>query len=69
MGELWFADDAADGGRLSSLRAWWDNVGRFGPDYGYFPNGAKTWLVVKDAHVQAARSIFYGTAVEITTEG
>ena len=68
-GELWFADDAAGGGRLSSLRAWWDNLERFGPDYGYFPNGAKTWLVVKDAHVQAARSIFYGTAVEITTEG
>ena len=43
--QVWYADDAAAGGSLSSLRRWWDNLISLGPKYGYFPNATKSWLV------------------------
>ena len=36
-----YADDAAVGGKLVDLKAWWDRLTDFGPDYGYFPNAKK----------------------------
>ena len=47
-GEAWFADDATGSGSIASLRAWWDKLVAPGPKFGYFPNGLKTWLVVKE---------------------
>ena len=40
-----------------------------GPRYGYFPNGMKTWLVVKSDLYETAADIFAGTGVQITTQG
>ena len=51
---IWYADDASADGRMKGLRAWWDKVTEFGPEYGYFPNPAKTWLVVKEEYLEAA---------------
>ena len=46
-----------------------DQLNAIGPAYGYFPNGAKTWLVVKP-HVEAkAQELFGSAAVNITVEG
>lgn len=67
--EVWFADDATGSGRLLKLREWWDNLVHFGPSYGYFVNGQKSWLIVKQGQLQAAQSIFAGTEVQVTTEG
>ena len=41
-------------GKMDGLRAWWDKVTELGPEYGYFPNPTKTWLVVKEEHLEAA---------------
>jgi len=68
-GEIWFADDAAGGGNLFALREWWDELLLKGPMYGYFPNGEKTWLVVKEEHLDKAKDIFAGTSVRITCAG
>ena len=68
-GEVWFADDATGAGRLSPLRTWWDKLNQHGPLYGYYPNGAKTWLVVKQEKYDEAVQIFSGTEVRITTQG
>lgn len=48
--QIWYTDDASAGGKLDGLRAWWDKITQLGPEYGYFPNPAKTWLVVKEGH-------------------
>ena len=68
-GEVWYADDATGGGRITKLRHWWDNLVRNGPMYGYYPNGVKTWLVVKPSLCETAFTAFAGTDVQITTQG
>ena len=67
--QVWFADDDTAGGRLTHLRGWWDRVVDIGPDYGYNPNAAKTWLIVKEEYLTDATSLFEGTGVAITVEG
>ena len=39
------------------------------PNYGYFPNGSKTFIVVKPELVETANEIFQGTGISISTEG
>ena len=36
---------------------------------GYYPNAAKTWLIVKPAFFPDAQQVFKGTGVQVTTEG
>ena len=50
--QVWFADDATAGGDLFYLKMWWDTIS--GPDFGYYPNATKTWLVVKDGYLRKA---------------
>ncbi|MDA8002339.1 MAG: reverse transcriptase domain-containing protein, partial [Alphaproteobacteria bacterium] len=67
--QLWFADDAAAAGRLRTLKQWWDTLVERGPKYGYFVNPSKTWLVVKECHLESAKATFSGSGVHITTDG
>ena len=67
--QIWYADDASAGGKMDGLRAWWDKVTELGPEYGYFPNPAKTWLVVKEEHLEAAQNTFGGCGIQLTTQG
>ncbi len=66
---VWFADDAAGGGRISALRQWWDLLKEHGPSFGYHVNAAKTWLLVKPEKESAAASTFEGTGINITIRG
>ena len=66
---IWYADDGGAGGYLESLKAWWDKLLIIGPPIGYFPNATKTWLVVKQEHLDKARELFDGTGIQITQEG
>ena len=67
--QVWFADDATAGGNLDRLKTWWDRISEIGPDYGYYPNSSKTWLIVKDSNLEEAKTLFQGTGVSITAEG
>ena len=67
--QCWFADDAASGGRLIRLRAWWDILSVTGPLYGYYPNAVKTFLVVKSDLHDEVTEVFRDTNVEITCVG
>ena len=51
------------------LRNWWETLCRLGPKFGYFPEGSKSWLIVKGKGVQKAQSVFKDTNIKITTEG
>ena len=42
--QAWYADDATAGGSLKQHQ-WWNRIVELGPDYGYFPNAMKTWLI------------------------
>ena len=67
--QIWFADDAASGGKLQALRRWWDALLRFGPLFGYHVNVPKSWLLVKPENLQEATTIFADTGQRITTDG
>ena len=67
--QIWYADDASAGGKMKELRAWWDKITELGSEYGYFPNPAKTWLVVKEDHLEAAQHIFGESGIQLTTQG
>ncbi len=67
--QVWYADDATATGTLQDLRQWWHSLTKDGPNYGYFPNSTKSWLVVKDEHEDEATRIFEGLNLNITTKG
>ena len=67
--QIWYADDASDGGKLEKIKIWWEQLVANGPAYGYYPNAAKTWLLVKSPFVQKAQEIFNSSGINITTEG
>jgi hypothetical protein len=67
--QAWFADDGTIAGALRRLRVLWDILELIGPPMGYYPNGSKTFLVVKPGYTEQAREIFNGTEVKITEEG
>ena len=63
-----YADDLGGVGQLMALR-WWDRVLHFGPLLGYYPNAAKSWLIVKEAKLQHANELFGDTNIKITSDG
>ena len=67
--QIWYADDTAAGGKLSHLKAWWDRLTEVGPDYGYYPNASKSWLIVKEEHLPAAEMTFRESGFASTKEG
>ena len=67
--QVWYADDTACGGKLASLRQWWNNLSSLGPKFGYLPNGCKSWLIVKPESFEEANKKFVDTNINITTRG
>ena len=66
--QVWYADDAAGGGCLKSVKKWWDGLCEVGPHFGYHPEPTKTWLIVKEGKEAEAQAIF-GKDFNITTVG
>ena len=54
--QVWFADDASAGGKIDHIKNWWDNISQIGPQYGYYPNASKTWIIVKEQDYERAES-------------
>ena len=67
--QVWFADDATAGGELRSLKEWWDELEQIGPDFGYFADASKSWLIVIEENMSDAANIFANTGIQITKEG
>ena len=63
--QCWFANDDGVGADLVSLRRYWDELLKSGPDYGYFPNASKTVLVVKPQHHDEVHHLFSDTGIKI----
>ena len=67
--QIWYADDAAAGGKLPDVKTWWDRLVEIDPDHGYYPNASKTWLIVKEHKHSEAVPVFDGTEIVNTTDG
>ena len=67
--QVWFTDDAAAGGSLVNLHEWWTALLRQGPSFGYHPNPAKTWLIIKEGNLDQATNIFGSSGVNICISG
>ena len=67
--QTWYVDDATTTGKIIQLPVWWDEICCVGPSYGYFANGSKSWLVIKEEFKQKAEDIFADTNVQISSEG
>ena len=66
---IWYADDASACGKVSDIYAWWSTLVNKSPLYGYFPNSSKTYLVVKEDHLDTAKDVFQDSNIQITTTG
>ena len=53
--QVWYADDATGCDSLEKMRAWFDEMLKVGPKYGYFPKPEKCILVVKPHLLERAR--------------
>ena len=56
-----YADDLTVAGAIINLRNWWETLCRLEPKFGYFPEGSKPWLIVKEKVAQKAQSVFKDT--------
>jgi len=67
--QQWYADDDAATGKVEAVRRYWAELEEDGPIFGYFPNAAKTILLVKPECEAEARRRFEGTGICIRTDG
>ena len=64
-----FADDLSGAGKIEQLKMWWDLIIKTGRFIGYEVNPGKSWLIVKEVHLQEAMKTFENTGINITKEG
>ena len=65
--QLWFADDSSAVGELSALRSWMDKLMSAGPLFGYYPEPAKSCLIVKEPFISLAEELFQDSGVRIVS--
>ena len=60
-------DDFTAAGKITQLKNWWNTLCHLGPKFVYYPEGGKSWLIIK-GNQQYAVDIFCGTSIKITTD-
>ena len=66
--QTWYDDNATAAGILHSTRCWWNYLVLVGPAFGYHAHASKTWLLMKEEHLDQAKIIFKAH-VNTTTHG
>ncbi len=61
--QVWYADDA----ELGALKKWFHILLEEGPNYGYYPEPKKSFLVVSENLLSEAHKLFDGLGVSIVT--
>ena len=67
--QCWFADDASGAGTISEIKQWWDALNSLGPDFDYFPNAKKCWIIAKPDKQALVSEAFKDTVINVTVEG
>ena len=65
--QSWYADDSACVGRLNDVKEWFAKLSEVGPMHGYFPEPAKSVLVVDSLFKDMADSLFSDVGVKVVT--
>ena len=63
------ADDLTVAGPIDQIRICRNTVCRLGPKFGYFPEGNKSWIIVRENAKERAQTIFDNKKIQITTDG
>ena len=53
-----YADDLTVAGPIDQIRIWWNTLCRLGPKSGSFPEGSKSWIIVRENTKECAQTIF-----------
>ena len=56
-------------GSISSLKYWWDTLYELGPNFCYFAEPTKSWLIVQSDCSDKAICIFKDTNIQATAQG
>ena len=64
-----YADDLRVVGPIDQIRILWNTLCRLGPKFGYFPEGSKSWIIVRENAKERAQTIFDNTKLKIITDG
>ena len=67
--QCWFADDASGAGPVPEIKKWWDTLSAIGPDFGYYPNDKKCWIITKPDREIVVKDAFKETAIDVTVQG
>ena len=54
---------------LEALRKWWDTLTQICPNYGYYSQPTKSWLIVKENKLEEAVRVFGEINIQISSEG
>ena len=60
-----YADDLRVAGPIDQVRIWRNTLCRLGPKFGYFPEGSKSWIIVRENAKERAQTIFDNTEIKI----
>ena len=63
MKQYWFADDGSGAGSVTEIMTRWDTLSTLSPDFGYFLNDRKCWIITKPAKEESVREAFKDTYV------
>ena len=64
-----FVDDFSAAGKLKPLLQWRKTLLEVGPEFGYFPEIAKSWLTTKPETQAFGKELFKDTKVKMTNSG
>ena len=67
MKQCWFADDASGAGSITEIKKRWDVLNTLGPDFEYFPNDRKCWIISKKAREESVREAFKETSIKFNS--
>ena len=51
--QVWLADDASAAGELQKLKDWYQHLEKEGKHHGYYVNGEKSWLIIKNKEMES----------------
>ena len=54
----WYADDAGSADHFDEIEAFFKDLAKIGPDFGYFPGPSKGILIVRSRNLQSGRLFF-----------
>ena len=64
--QLWYADNSSALGNITSLMSWFERLSIVGPQFGYFPEPTKSYLV-SESPISRASDMFHNTGINVVT--